>query len=453
MLKNVGNFAILLTAATMMLPAVGVSAEGIVREYSGGNFELSYNDVTGEFTGTKAASFSKDGLPLESQPGIDVVIPDEINGTELKSIPRHGFFDCDRIISIKFPKGITSIGERSFVGCDRLESVTIPDSVTELGEDIFESCDVLESATLGKGVSTVPAKCFFSCKSLKTVELPEGITSIGSSAFAACKSLETIVLPDTVKELSDGCFKDCTALTEIVIPDSITKIPSNAFSGCKSLRNVVLPENLGSIDKNAFKDCISLKVLRIGEKCRTLDTTCFSGCKNLKIACVNGSKTQLFALANGIETMDYDDETNIYNSENTLSSSDNVQQDEHDYKYTDGSAGISLVVNGKSVDCGDAEPVIQNGSTLVPMRPLLTAIGCKNITWDTETKTLKCAVDGTTVQMTINNDVATVNGANVKMAVAPQIINSSTYVPARFVSENFGLSVSWDAETKTVVVK
>jgi hypothetical protein len=86
------------------------------------------------------------------------------------------------------------------------------------------------------------------------------------------------------------------------------------------------------------------------------------------------------------------------------------------------------------------------------MRPLLSAIGCKKIDWDKNTKTVKCESDGISVALTVGNDTAVVNGANVKMSVAPQIINSSTYIPARFVSEAFGLSVRWDAETKTVIV-
>lgn len=452
MLKNAKKITAAIAVAVMAASAVSVYAEGVVREHSIGELDLKYNDVTGEFSGTKAASFNKDGLPLDSQPGFDVVIPDEIQGTSLKSIPRHGFFDCDRIKTFKFPKGIFSIGERSFLGCDRLEYIEIPDSVTELGEDIFESCDALERVSVGKGVSAVPAKCFFSCKNLKTVELSSSLKSIGASAFSACKSLTDITLPDSVVELSDSCFKDCTSLTEIVIPSGVKKIPSNAFSGCTSLRSVVLPETLNSIDKNAFNGCISLKVIKISESCKALDKACFSGCKNLTIACDPTSKAYSFAIANGFATTDYDDESNTYKSENKDTNSGNMQQDDTNYKYTDGSSGIDLMVNGKYIDCGNAEPVIQNGTTLVPMRPLLNAIGCSNINWDKDTKTIKCVSDDITVQMTINNDTAIVNGASVKMTAAPQIINSSTYIPARFVSENFGLNVTWNSETKTVVI-
>jgi hypothetical protein len=352
--------------------------------------------------------------------------------------------------SIKFPKGLVSIGEKAFLGCDMLESVDIPDSVTSLDSDIFESCDSLSSASVGSGVTEIPAKLFYSCKNLKTVTMSDNVTSIGSSAFAGCKSLENITLSSNLKELSDSVFKDC-ALTEIEIPKGVTRIPSNAFSGCKSLRSIVIPEDVISIDKNAFKDCISLKVIKIGPNCKTIDKTAFDGCKNVTISCVSGSKAALFASENKFATSDYNDDSNIIKKEHEDTSSQ-ISITDDNYKYTEGESGIALVVNGKQVDCGNAEPVIQNGSTLVPMRPLLSAIGTSKLEYDKDTKTVKCSNDDVTVSLTVGNDVATVNGANVKMSVAPQIINSSTYIPARFVSETFGCEVKWDAETKTVSV-
>ncbi len=38
-------------------------------------------------------------------------------------------------------------------------------------------------------------------------------------------------------------------------------------------------------------------------------------------------------------------------------------------------------------------------------------------------------------------------------SVFPQIVNSRTLVPVRFISENFGAEVGWDAATKTVMIK
>jgi hypothetical protein len=42
------------------------------------------------------------------------------------------------------------------------------------------------------------------------------------------------------------------------------------------------------------------------------------------------------------------------------------------------------------------------------------------------------------------------NGKNVTLDAAPCIVNGSTLVPVRFVSEALGLEVKWDQNTRTV---
>lgn len=57
------------------------------------------------------------------------------------------------------------------------------------------------------------------------------------------------------------------------------------------------------------------------------------------------------------------------------------------------------------------------------------------------------AAENVTVQ--IDNSVAKVDGADVTLNAAPVVVNGSTLVPLRFVSENLGYDVDWDAQTKT----
>jgi nucleoid-associated protein YejK len=51
-----------------------------------------------------------------------------------------------------------------------------------------------------------------------------------------------------------------------------------------------------------------------------------------------------------------------------------------------------------------------------------------------------------------------VNGKDIPIdkddaKVVPEIINSRTMIPLRFVAENLGCDVLWDAATKTVTIK
>ncbi|ACI18144.1 anion ABC transporter anion-binding protein [Coprothermobacter proteolyticus DSM 5265] len=99
----------------------------------------------------------------------------------------------------------------------------------------------------------------------------------------------------------------------------------------------------------------------------------------------------------------------------------------------------------------DAPPYIKNGRTMVPIRAVTEPFGAK-VDWDGATRTVIISFQGHTVKMTIGSNVATVDGARVTMDVAPEIINSRTFVPARFVSESLGFTVRWNDKTKTVTI-
>jgi len=114
---------------------------------------------------------------------------------------------------------------------------------------------------------------------------------------------------------------------------------------------------------------------------------------------------------------------------------------------------ISVSVNGKVLYL-DQNPVLINGTTLVPMRAIFEALGA-TIKWDSATKTVTAntASDqeltnnpdapNTNVVLTINNNMAKVNGADVKLLEPPRIIAGNTMVPLRFVSEAMGATVKW----------
>lgn len=56
------------------------------------------------------------------------------------------------------------------------------------------------------------------------------------------------------------------------------------------------------------------------------------------------------------------------------------------------------------------------------------------------------------IKMLANNKVFEVNGKKIENDVAPLEIKDRTFVPIRFVSENFGLNVDYDEETEVVTI-
>jgi peptidoglycan DL-endopeptidase LytE len=97
-------------------------------------------------------------------------------------------------------------------------------------------------------------------------------------------------------------------------------------------------------------------------------------------------------------------------------------------------------------------PIIENSRTLFPMRDLLEALGA-SVSWDQATRTVTSTLNDTTIMAQIGNTQANVNGKLVTLDVPPRIVSDRTLVPLRFFVENFGMSVSWENETRTVVIE
>lgn len=111
------------------------------------------------------------------------------------------------------------------------------------------------------------------------------------------------------------------------------------------------------------------------------------------------------------------------------------------------SAGaIGVILNGKVLNF-EQPPVIEDGTTLVPMIAIFEAMGA-SVDWNNDTKTVTSVKGNTTVSITLNNSTATVNGKTITLAVPGKLINGSTMVPLRFVSESLGAEVNWDGAQK-----
>ncbi|QHI72912.1 copper amine oxidase N-terminal domain-containing protein [Aminipila terrae] len=111
---------------------------------------------------------------------------------------------------------------------------------------------------------------------------------------------------------------------------------------------------------------------------------------------------------------------------------------------------INVLVDNSKVNFL-SDPIIKNGTTLVPMRQIFEALGAK-VEWVPESKQVKANLNSTTIILTIGSNTAQVSGSNVKLSACPEIINGNTYVPPRFIAESLGAKVEWDNQTKTVVI-
>ena len=99
----------------------------------------------------------------------------------------------------------------------------------------------------------------------------------------------------------------------------------------------------------------------------------------------------------------------------------------------------------------ETPPVTESDRTLVPMRFLFEQLGA-DVTWDEATETATAKKANTTINFSIDNTTATVNGAETVMDVPARLVGDKTMVPLRFLSEEMGYTVEWDEETRMATV-
>lgn len=112
---------------------------------------------------------------------------------------------------------------------------------------------------------------------------------------------------------------------------------------------------------------------------------------------------------------------------------------------------VTVWLNGEQVQFGKNEPIVEKGTTLVPARDILEALGYI-ISWDQQNQAVTAVKYGFSVALQIGNTTGYVNGMEAELAVAPKVKNGTTYVPLRFISEAIGFDVEWNGATSSVLL-
>lgn len=114
---------------------------------------------------------------------------------------------------------------------------------------------------------------------------------------------------------------------------------------------------------------------------------------------------------------------------------------------------IKVVCDSTPITFQYAQPTIVNSRTLVPLRGVFDTMGY-TISYDQATKTATIANGKTTVKASVEGMSYTTKGNTIQMNsdVKPQLINDYFMVPLRAVATVTGAEVSWEAETRTVLI-
>lgn len=111
---------------------------------------------------------------------------------------------------------------------------------------------------------------------------------------------------------------------------------------------------------------------------------------------------------------------------------------------------ISVIVGGELLDL-DVAPIMMSDRTLLPLRAIFESLGA-NVTWDDGTQTASATKGDSTLDITVNQKIAKVNGVNTTLDVPATLLNDRVLVPVRFVAESLGAHVDWDQENEAVSI-
>jgi len=113
---------------------------------------------------------------------------------------------------------------------------------------------------------------------------------------------------------------------------------------------------------------------------------------------------------------------------------------------------IRVVVNGTKITFPDAQPFVDaNERTQTPARFIGEALGA-TASWDGKAKKATFEKGGKKLILYIGKKEYDIDGQKKQMDTVALLKNSRTFVPARYVAEAFGATVSWKDSIKTVYI-
>jgi len=111
----------------------------------------------------------------------------------------------------------------------------------------------------------------------------------------------------------------------------------------------------------------------------------------------------------------------------------------------------SYVLNGMQLQM-DVAPEIVAGRTFVPIRLVAETFGAE-VGWDGNLREVTIKQDTKVIKLKIGSKTATIDGKSYELEAAPYIKSGRTMVPIRFISEALGLSVYWEPQRQLVYIR
>lgn len=155
------------------------------------------------------------------------------------SLGSYAFYDLDKLVSVKLPKDLKTLGNYAFANCEKLEYVDAS-VATELniGSYAFDRCVKLAEFVSPEKISEVGDYAFTNCSKLEGIELHDITGSVGTEAFGYCGKLKGIDINSIGGDIKAHAFYNNSSLENVKVGTIGGNLGDEAFGYCQSLKNV-----------------------------------------------------------------------------------------------------------------------------------------------------------------------------------------------------------------------
>lgn len=113
---------------------------------------------------------------------------------------------------------------------------------------------------------------------------------------------------------------------------------------------------------------------------------------------------------------------------------------------------VPIMLGEKQLTFDNGQPFFENATTLIPVKPFLEGLDYE-LSWEAETSTLYASKGELSFALRRDNNQAMANDEAHQLTVAPKIVNGTLYAPLRFLAENAGYRVGWDAKNRAAALE
>lgn len=169
------------------------------------------------------------------------------------------FLNSDKVKSLTFKEGVTSIGDNSFYSCPNLEKLELPDSLQVIGTNFLKSGEKLKNVVIPEGVKTIKDG-FFASRDIETLQLPAGLEEFSYNNRDLDVDLFICKLP---KDIRKRCSKELLKLTSQSFYTDLTNIKPYTFPSKDKITgqgSVFIGNNTKKIEYEAM-DKVNLSTL------------------------------------------------------------------------------------------------------------------------------------------------------------------------------------------------